>query len=616
MLPEFPRHTPLHEKNFGILNITTADSEPIFSAIRWIFTIDRSASMDDQCPDGKTKMQHIQHTLNNMVAHFIDLGTTSPVAHTLTIVGFDNEVSLICEDELINSELKKKLPALLMKLEPRGMTNIGKAFDYVAGLAGITERTQGSQTVHIFMTDGQITSGERDSTKLLEKLNKSNTSNILIGFGSDHSDKLLRELSYAPKGEYHFVESLENAGMVYGEIIHSRLHECAEDIKIVVMNGEIYDYKTNTWFNKLSVDTLASNQERTWHIRKPWLNGPSQPDCKIRITYEAEQEIRLCRECVPSFPDDGTDKNVERYWWRQRTQELMNDVSNFMENGQPPGSRYVGGNPELPLAPPPSPLVRSHNIENANVVIDAASQEQWEVVWTILDIKPSLIDKRPPARRFNLLHVAAFQGNDDALTNLLERGATASELTEDLLSTKQIAAMNNYHSIVGILTRHETTGSILERIPRLLSRILNEFMASMKMYMQDNNLGDDPFMGNLCDDVYVAIRSLNSRLGAMYLGARVVSQGSQRAYNLTNLTQMDTADDGNAMYPAPPRLHHAMSQNPNSVYASPQTVDTMDALSSPSPPDLQWRMSTDTDIDSWSPPPVPGNGSTATQSDI
>jgi len=570
--------------------------------------------MDDECPDGKTKMQHIQHMLSNMVTHFIALGTTSSVVHTLTIIGFDNEVGVICENELISSALVEKMPALLLKLEPRGMTDIGKAFDYVAEHVRVLERAQDSQTVHIFMTDGQITSGERDSMKLLEKLNESHTTNILVGFGSDHSDKLLRDLSNAPKGEYHFVESLENAGMVYGEIIHNRLHECAENIEITVANGEIYDYKSNAWLSELSVDTLASNQERTWHIRKPWMDGPSHTDCSIRITYETGQGSRQCQGCIPGFPEDSTDKNVEKYWWRQRTQELMNDVSNFMESGKPPCHRYVGGDPELPLAPPPSPLVRSHNVENASVVIDAASQEQWEVVWTILDSKPSLIDKRPEACRFSLIHVAAFQGNDNALTNLLERGATASALTEDRLSAKQIAAMNNYHSIVGILTRHETTGSMLERIPRLLSRILNEFMSSMKMYMKDNDLGEDPFMGNLCDDIYVSIRSLNSRLGAMYLGARVSYQGSQRAYNLTNLTQMDTVDDADAMYPAPPGLRHAMSQNPNSVYASPQTVDTMDALSSPSPPALQWQMSVDTEVYDWSPPYV--RGSTATQAGI
>ena len=117
-------------------------------------------------------------------------------------------------------------------------------------------------------------------------------------------------------------------------------------------------------------------------------------------------------------------------------------------------------------------------------------------------------------------------------------------------------------------------------------------------------------MENLCDDIYVAIRSLTSKLGSMYLGARVLSQGAQRAYNLTDLGQMD-----NDQYPEPPRLRHNMSQNPNSVYASPQTMDMMASLSAsdpdpdtatypglaPTPIPLIRQMSLLTQVDEWEP---------------
>ena len=584
MNPASPFQDPIHKENFGILNIITPEMEPGFDIIRWIFTIDRSGSMEDRCPDGKTKMEHIKHTLNNMITHFLTLETISNITHTLTLIGFDNEVNIICQDELINSELKEKLPTLFQNLEPRGMTNIGKVFDSLSELGDLSKRIQNTQTVHIFMTDGQITSGENNNEKLLEKLNKFNCTNIFIGFGSDHSDKLLRCLSHIPKGEYYFVESLENAGMVYGEIVHNSLYECAENIKIAVENGEIYDYLSNKWSNEISLDSIASNQNKTWHIRQAWLNETSQSNCKIKITCESSQNVSFYQECEPVFPEDGIDKNVEKYWWRQRTQELMNDVSNFIEGGRSSNLqdirrplRALNANVEFPLAPPPSPLLRSHNIENTDVIIDAASHNQWDVVWDILDNKPSLINNRHPQRRFSLIHVAAFQGNVSALTNLLERGAMPSVLTEDLLSAKEIAELNNYHLIVEALTQHEEIGPMMERVPRLLSRVLNEFMASMKTYMEEN-CPKDPFMENLCDDIYVAIRSLNSKLGSMYLGARVLSQGAQRAYNLTNLGQMD--DD---QYPEPPRLRHNMSQNPNSVYASPQTMDMMASLSSPDP---------------------------------
>ena len=610
MFPPSPEQILPRKENFGILNIITPEMAPRFDAIRWIFTIDRSGSMEDRCPDGKTKMEHIKHTLKNMVTHFITLDTATTIAHTLTLIGFDNEVSVICQDELISAELGEKLPELLRKLEPRGMTDIGKALDHVSELGNVSERTQNTQTVHIFMTDGQITSGEKDNAKLLKKLNKFNCSSIFIGFGSDHSDKLLRCLSHVPKGEYYFVERLENAGMVYGEIVHNSLYECAEDIKIAVENGEIYDYESNRWSNELSIDSLASGQNKTWHIRQPWLQESYQPNCKIKITCGTAQDSLFYQECNPVFPEDGINKDVEKYWWRQRTQELMNDVSNFIEGGRNFDLQDVLAplhplcpSLEFPIAPPPSPLLRSYNIENTNVMIDAASQEQWDVVWSMLDDRPSLVNKRPPLQRFGLIHMAAFQGDDGALANLLERGATTSILTGDFLSAKDIAEMNKYDSIVEALTQHEATESVMKRVPRLLSRVLNEFMVSIKKYMEENSLEEDPFMENLCDDIHVATRSMSSRLGSMYLGARVLSQGAQRAYNLTDLTQMDQSDD--EVFPEPQELRHAMSQNPNSVYASPQTIDMMDALSASAPapaPDItspHQQMSVDTQVDVW-----------------
>ena len=103
---------------------------------------------------------------------------------------------------------------------------------------------------------------------------------------------------------------------------------------------------------------------------------------RLKLHANQSQNVSFYQECEPVFPEDGIDKNVEKYWWRQRTQELMNDVSNFIEGGRSSNLqdirrplRALNANLEFPLAPPPSPLLRSHNIENTDVMIDAASQE-------------------------------------------------------------------------------------------------------------------------------------------------------------------------------------------------------------------------------------------------
>ena len=113
----------------------------------------------------KTKMQHIHHTLSNMIDYFIKLPPT--IQQTLTIISFDHTSEKICEKEPINEEFKTNLPSILTQLEPRGMTNIHDALIIATTTIDEYQKQDPSEhNMHIFMSDGQITTGETDKTKL------------------------------------------------------------------------------------------------------------------------------------------------------------------------------------------------------------------------------------------------------------------------------------------------------------------------------------------------------------------------------------------------------------------------------------------------------------------
>ena len=84
-------------------------------------------------------------------------------------------------------------------------------------------------------------------------------------------------------------------------------------------------------------------------------------------------------------------------------------------------------------------------------------------------------------------------------------------------------------------------------------------------------------MKNLCDDIHTAILSLRSknRRGGMFIGARQTSQGTHRAYNTTDLTdlqdpalQRHDAQDG-----------HTMSQDRQSIYSTQRCARIMRSVS-------------------------------------
>jgi hypothetical protein len=63
--------------------------------------------------------------------------------------------------------------------------------------------------------------------------------------------------------------------------------------------------------------------------------------------------------------------------------------------------------------------------------------------------------------------------------------------------------------------------------------LLNEVFGEIKKYTNDNNMGQDPLLKMLCEDIYVTMKTLHSRNNRdMYVGARQTSQGRQRSYNV------------------------------------------------------------------------------------
>ena len=611
-------HDAEKSNNFGIFSISVEQTTPKITNMDWVFNVDRSGSMNDRCPDGKTKMEHIHHTLKNMVDYFLKLPAT--VKQTLTIIGFDHEVENICEKIQIDANLKTNLVEILEKLTPRGATNIGAALTAVAKLLdavpnaapnavpnaapnAVPNAVPNAHTMHIFMSDGQITAGERNKTALADIIMNTKCKHAFVGFGVHHDDVILSHLADATQGEYYFIDSLENAGMVYGEILYVGLYEYIQNLNVEMENGEFYNYNTNKWTKTLMVDSISSGQTRTWHVRNLNSSQNDTPDLNDQVdnggsaahvahphahmaingTYTIIDDATTTHT-LPStdieFPAPGTiDKEVEKYHWRQRTQELMHEVKQFIAESAPPPppqgyqSLYPGAQP----APP-----KDKYANEAHLILDSAKTGVWSVVWSMLDKNPSLINTLPHPRKFCLIHQAVYQQNEIALQTLLNRGASISTLTSEGKDVNQIdPAHHRKKEVQHIINKAYQAEKIKNVAPEDMRKIygnrLDEFLKELKTYMSENDLEDNAFMQTLCDDIYITIRSLTSKYGSMYLRTRSTSQGKERAYNITNITTLES--DTTASYRSLGG-QHGVSQSNTTSYASPAAASLMRQVSS------------------------------------
>jgi hypothetical protein len=134
---------------------------------------------------------------------------------------------------------------------------------------------------------------------------------------------------------------------------------------------------------------------------------------------------------------------------------------------------------------------------------------------------------------------------------------------------------------------------------------MQSFFEELKKYMNDNNLNEDKFMKNLCDDIFISYQTLGTKYGGMYTAARQTSQGTQRCYTVSQtpreLSVQDDVLDGAYSYdihnattprqrPFPLHKRNLMARNKNRLPANPNLFDDLPE-DFPPPPILQHHVS-------------------------
>ena len=320
-----PCHTLNSKGTFGILSLDLL--EPNLDdeySINLLVSIDNSGSMGDVCKDGKTKMDHAKHMLTHLV-NFLLQSTT--LNGTLSIVVFDHNLSKLCVNVPIQA--KSILTKILQKIEmiqSIGGTDIGQTlYNANAWYNEVLKETPNTRAVHIFMTDGQATYGMENTKDLLEIPVTSFTS-YYVGFGTDHHYPLMKALGNLKNSDYYFVESIERAGMVYGEILHRTIYSISNSIEIQCRGGTLYDYKNNEWKNTLILSNVAKGTQRTLHLKSETTDAIPIISISIGELHVDSQFIANDSEDIPTVLNSDSIMKAE---WRQQTLEYLFQCSKY-----------------------------------------------------------------------------------------------------------------------------------------------------------------------------------------------------------------------------------------------------------------------------------------------
>ena len=305
------------DAKFGLLNLKALTSSITEEELELIFTVDCSGSMSDMCSDGRSKMQHIIHTLKNMVVFFKE---TPVLKACITIYAFDDLVYNIVDRISVTDENFALIISKINQIIPRASTNIQVALSHVNKKITQIKTDHPTHAIsHIFMTDGEATTGSQDHTVLAEIVDRS-VSNIFIGFGIEHDGALLKAVS---AGTHYFIDKLENAGLVYGEILNNIVYKLLVNVRITITNGIIYDFKNNVWTDSLAVGEIISESNKIYHVAS---SNPAE--CFALLSAQTVPD----KINVEIIIDRGEDTDLSVYVYRQRTLQLLFTVNEFLKN--------------------------------------------------------------------------------------------------------------------------------------------------------------------------------------------------------------------------------------------------------------------------------------------
>jgi len=313
---------PISDAKFGILKLTAISAPMNQDVNEMIFMVDRSGSMSDICSDGRDKMQHILHTLKNMIIYFKD---NKSARVYVNIFAFDDIIEEIVERTDINEENIDLVISKINRITPRNSTDIEKA---LISIKCTIDKIQLENPTHnisnIFMTDGEATAGSHDISYLSGLVDRSIT-NAFIGFGVEHDAVLLKSVSNGDNSSYYFIDKLENAGLVYGEILHGVLYKVLTNVSIEASNCLVYDYKNNIWCTSLKVVDIISESNKVYHFI-----STNPDDCSVLLKAQAKENDSIMYYGF-SISNENLSSDLSNYVFRQRTLQLLYKIKNFIE---------------------------------------------------------------------------------------------------------------------------------------------------------------------------------------------------------------------------------------------------------------------------------------------
>ena len=290
-----------NDKHFGCLKLVTAAFPEGYKQkgkYRIHLSLDVSTSMNT-----RGRLYLAKETIVKMVEYLASATNENPgLQFWITLTTFSSQARIVVQDEQVTSETVSFLTATVNRIGVENATNFEASF--LLDRAVMQEQAAKDEehgnadivTLHIQMTDGEITDGNKDET-YLKSLLLPNVEHIFIGYGADHKAGCLINLSKVnSESSYMFLDNPTKMGAMFAEIFCPHLFTSVTDVTIkltgaLFLNVEDQDQcqTSSVFLSRVAIETT-----KTFHI----------------VTNSEQEQERISDDVMSSIYDYSGGKKV------------------------------------------------------------------------------------------------------------------------------------------------------------------------------------------------------------------------------------------------------------------------------------------------------------------
>ena len=264
------RETDGSGRHFGFLKLTTSafpEGHEKKGNYRVHIALDVSSSMREENRLGLAK-----ETTTKMVELLASASKENPELHFwLTLTTFSTGARVVINNSKVSEDTVRLITSAVQMIHLENSTSFEASFKLDREImeqqaAADQEAGNTVTTVHIMMTDGEVTAGNNNEDELKGML-CNDVEHVFIGYGAGHKAACLMNLaSVNEKSSYLFLDHPTKMGAMFAQIFCPHLFTSISDVEIELTGAKFLDVESGLEVETLFVKRIAADTTKTFHL--------------------------------------------------------------------------------------------------------------------------------------------------------------------------------------------------------------------------------------------------------------------------------------------------------------------------------------------------------------